>query len=109
MQEAQAILGNGEDWRGLAGDVALAEMLVRAAQGREAEAADAYQRALAIYQQYELRWDESKLYYERGCILADRGERDAARELLAEAERRWEAMGAGPYAERCRQELAELG
>src|SRR5262249_55141830 len=56
---------------------------------------------------YALPWDEAKVYYEWGCALAATdGER--AREMLGEALALWEPMGAAPYAERCRQRLAEL-
>ena len=42
------------------------------------------------------------------AAAAAEDDRAAAREFLTKAEQMWETMGAGPYAERCCQELAEL-
>ncbi|MCX6024072.1 MAG: hypothetical protein NTZ05_20540 [Chloroflexi bacterium] len=110
LRDVQSILAQGEDWFGLVGDVALAEGLVRAAQDRWPEANAAFRRAIEVDQRYELRWDEAKVYYEWGCALIGRGEagRDEARLHLGRAMDMWEAMGAGPWAEKCRERLAEL-
>jgi DNA-binding CsgD family transcriptional regulator len=102
------ILAEQQDWRGLLGDVFLAEGLVRAAQGRLAEAESAFARAVEVYRQFSLPWDEAKVYYEWACALPP-SEHARAREFLAKALTLWEPMGAAPYAERCRQRLAALG
>jgi predicted ATPase/DNA-binding CsgD family transcriptional regulator len=109
---AREILGRATKWGGLPAEVDLAEGLVRAAAGRWPEAEEAFARAIATDQRFSLPWDEAKVYYEWSCSLLDAGgpkRREQARELLGRALALWEPMGAAPYAERCRQRLAEHG
>lgn len=122
LEEALAILTCGEDWGGLAGDIHRSEGVVRAAQGRWVEAERAFQRAIDVNQQQALLWDEANVYYAWAQALMasmptvtqakedNEGivRRHRARQPLARAMRLWEAIGAGPYAERCRRELAVL-
>ena len=65
---AQMILARDQDWGGLR-DAYLAEGMVRACQGRWEEAWDAFQRAADVACQFELRWDEARVYYQWGCAL----------------------------------------
>lgn len=95
---------------------------MRAAQGRWVEAERAFQRAIDVNQQQALLWDEANVYYAWAQALMasmptvtqakedNEGivRRHRARQPLARAMRLWEAIGAGPYAERCRRELAVL-
>ncbi len=116
LAQAQMLLTECEDWGGLPGGLALAEGLVRAAEDRWGEAESAFRRAVAVSQQYELRWDEAKVYFEWANALIGREpekldlqKRLMTQGLLGRATALWEPMGALPYAERCRQKLAELG
>ncbi|MCX6021571.1 MAG: AAA family ATPase, partial [Chloroflexi bacterium] len=105
LREAYAILELRQNWCGLAGDVALAEALLRGAQGRDAEADAAFQRTIANYQHYGLPWDEAAALDRWGRMLLTRNggrgpDRERAQALIAQARRMWEAMGAGQFAGR---------
>ncbi|MCX6020975.1 MAG: AAA family ATPase [Chloroflexi bacterium] len=118
IAEAYALLRRGGSWGGLYGDVALAEAVTQAAQGRRREADTCFAQAAAAFQQRRLLWDEAKVSYEWGCSLvrASRlpdgvpGEnverKTRAGTLLGKALEMWETMGARPLAEKCRQQMS---
>jgi tetratricopeptide (TPR) repeat protein/transcriptional regulator with XRE-family HTH domain len=114
LSAAQGYLIRDEQWGGIPGDVALAECLVRAAQERWQEAQAAYERAVAIDQQFELTWDIARAQYAwaRACWRRpDRGDatwRDSMVKLLSAAETTWLALGAAPHAARCHELLEDV-
>src|SRR5262249_9918180 len=54
------ILAGGEDWRGLAGDVALAEGMLSAAEHRLIDAESQLKRALEIFTRHALAWQQAE-------------------------------------------------
>lgn len=59
VARCQQIVAAGEDWRGLAGDFALAEAAVMAARGNNDFAERQFELVLAIHQKYHLAWAEA--------------------------------------------------
>ncbi len=109
LRQAQNIAGGLTDYRGLEGDLRLAEGLVFAALGNWGDAEAVFQKAIQVYQKYILPWDEARVCYEWAIALMAKGSdgaRDApAQALLGRALSLWEPMGAARYAELCRQRL----
>jgi tetratricopeptide (TPR) repeat protein len=60
LERCREIMAGGEDWRGLAGEVARAEAVVAAAEGRLIDAETCFERALSIFQRYTLPWEEAE-------------------------------------------------
>lgn len=73
----------GEDWRGLAGRVALARAVVAGVGGRIEEAAGHFDFAIETFRRYSLPWDESDALTLRGQVYARLGRRH--RHLAAES------------------------
>jgi DNA-binding SARP family transcriptional activator/tetratricopeptide (TPR) repeat protein len=95
------LVGNGEDWRGRVGHVALAEAIVLAAEDRPDEAIAAFDRAHAIFQRYRLVPDQADALHEWGRMLRRAGERQASDEKLDAALELFSRHGAGqPWLER---------
>lgn len=90
------LVGNGEDWRGRAGQVALAEAVVLAAEGRGEEAEGRFAAALASFDRYRLRGDEADALHQWGRVLARGGDRGAAEAKLEGAQAIYREHGAGP-------------
>ncbi len=85
VERCLELAGNGEDWRGTAGRVALAEAVVLAAEDRFDEADAAFGRAQATLERYRLPLDEGDVLHEWGRSIARAGAGSAAREKLDEA------------------------
>jgi len=88
FHKAKEILSNGEDWRGLAAQVYMAEGIVTTAEKKWQEAEDAFKKALEIYMQYPFPYFEAKCRFEWGQMYVSRnGPRDRERgmQLLDEA------------------------
>jgi len=66
LARCQEILRWGEDWRGLAGRVALAAGMLAAAADRPTEAAEAFAAAAQTFRSYACCWDEA----EARCLWA---------------------------------------
>lgn len=110
LEEARSILAKPQDWGGLAGDVELAEGLIRAGEDRRDESAAAFQRAIAITRRYSLRWDEARVYYQWASVLLQRQGEDGraqAESLLKQSLSLWESMEVAPYIARCQARLAK--
>ena len=109
LTQAQKIGGGSTDWGALSGDLLLAEGSVSAALGRWNNAEVAFQRAVEVYQEYHLPWDEAKACYEWAIALMGEEYKailtDHHQALLKRALLLWEHMGASPYAEQCRARL----
>ncbi len=84
---AKEILSNGEDWRGLAAQVRLAEGIVATAEKKWEEAEDAFKKALEIYRQYPFPYYEAKCLFEWAQMYLSRnrsGDRERGMQLLDE-------------------------
>jgi len=88
LHRAKGILSNGEDWRGLAAQVHLAEGIVTTAEKKWQEAEEAFKKALEIYRQYPFPYFEAKCRFEWGQMYQSRngpGDRERGMQLLDEA------------------------
>ena len=73
MRRAREITSNGDDWRGLAAEVHLAEGIVATTEQRWPEADAAFQKAVAINRWYYLPYYEARSLLEWGkmCLKLD--------------------------------------
>ncbi len=62
LARCREILADGEDWRGLAGRVMLAEAAYATANGRGDEAEAHFERALECFRRLSLPWDEAETF-----------------------------------------------
>ena len=69
LTRCREIMAQGEDWRGLAGTVARAEAAVAAAEGRLMEAEGQFHKAISIFRQYTLPFEEAEALYQWGRAL----------------------------------------
>jgi len=97
LARCREILGMGEDWRGLAGRVALAEAAAAGMAGCIQEAETQMSDAVAIFRRYSLPWDEADALALRGQLYARGGRRyqQAALESFDEAAAIYRTRGAG--------------
>jgi DNA-binding SARP family transcriptional activator len=91
LARCQEIMATGEDWRGMAGRVAMAAGMLAAAQGAPAEAGEAFAAAVRTFQTHACCWDEAEARCAWAKALpAEAGQqRDTAVGL-------YRRMGAGP-------------
>jgi DNA-binding CsgD family transcriptional regulator len=82
---------------------------VEAARGRPDRAEAAFDRALDAAWRVPLPFERAKVELAAGGFLRRAGHRRRAAELLTAALAAFEKLGAAPYAERCRVELAGSG
>ena len=82
---------------------------VEAALGRPERAAKAFEQALDAAGRVALPFERAKVELAAGGFLRRVGQRRRAVELLTAALATFERLGARPYAERCRTELAGSG
>jgi len=75
LHYCREIMASGEDWRGRAGRVDLAEAAVAYARSRFDEGEARFKRALAVFRRYALPWDEADAHHLRGRLLAPLGRR----------------------------------
>ena len=104
LEEARAqlarcheIMSEGEDWRGVAGRVALAEAVLAAAEGDLEAAGPQFERALDIFRRYGLPWDQAEAFHlwGRACAAAGRSYRPRALEAFDAAIDIYQRHGAG--------------
>lgn len=99
VMRCQEIVGIGEDWRGLAGRVSLAQAMLAASEGRAAQARGAFAAAVTAFRKHGCFWDEAEaraLWAMAQPAEADR-HREAACDLYqrAAAGKRWIAWATG--------------
>ncbi|MDT7579465.1 MAG: hypothetical protein QOK35_729, partial [Pseudonocardiales bacterium] len=82
---------------------------VEAAAGRPDSAAAAFDRALAALAGVTLPFEEARVELAAGAFRRRIGQRRRAVDLLESARRRFVALGAVPYVQRCDRELAASG
>jgi hypothetical protein len=100
LARCQELIGTGEDWRGLAGRVALAAGMLAAADGRPGHAGEAFAAAVGTFHAHACSWDEA----EARCLWAKALPAEADRQRAAAADlyrrmgagRRWTAWAAEP-------------
>ena len=95
LTRCREIIGNGEDWRGLAGKVALAEAVVAAAEGKYEEAEAQFERSIQIFRRYHVPFEEAEALHYRGRALNASGELAQANEKLDAAIKIYRRCGAG--------------
>ena len=105
LVRCRELLDAGEDWRGVAGRIALAEAVLAAAQRRNEDASDHFERALEVFRAYMLPWDQTEAYelWARAGARYLRGRNRTAfvREKLDAARAIYERIGAGqPWLDR---------
>jgi ATP/maltotriose-dependent transcriptional regulator MalT len=82
---------------------------VEAARGRPDRAEAAFERAVDAARRVPLPFERAKVELAAGGFLRRAGQRRRAAELLTAALATFERLGAGPYVQRCRVELAGSG
>ena len=82
LSRAQDISSNGEDWRGLAAEVCLADAILATAEKRWRDANAAFQKALEIYRKYHLPYYEARCLLEWGQMCLSRNEHGDKQEGL---------------------------
>jgi DNA-binding CsgD family transcriptional regulator len=113
LARCRAILSEGEDWRGLAGRVQLAEAVVAAAR-RDSEAASGhFKAAVDTFQRLSLPWDEAETLelWAWSCARFYRGRSHASfvLEKLDAARDVYHRIGAGqPWVDRLDAEQSRL-
>jgi DNA-binding CsgD family transcriptional regulator/tetratricopeptide (TPR) repeat protein len=78
LERCREILAAGEDWRGRAGRVWLAEAAVAYAASRFEEGEAHFEQALDVFRHYSLPWDGAEAHQVRGRLLAALGRRHRA-------------------------------
>jgi DNA-binding SARP family transcriptional activator/tetratricopeptide (TPR) repeat protein len=110
VERCLEIANDGEDWRGLAGRVALAEAVVLTVEDRLDEADAEFSRAREAFRRYRLPGDEADALHAWGRTLGRAGERPAATEKLDEALDILRRHGAGsPWLKRVGGDRRSLG
>ncbi len=105
LARCREILAEGEDWRGLAGRVALAEAVHAAASGCAENASERFELAIVVFRRLSLPWDEAEAFETRArsCKRFYRGRTRRAFliETLNSARAVYERIGAGqPWLDR---------
>jgi hypothetical protein len=81
VERCRAILRGGEDWRGRAGVIAVAEAIVLVHEGRAAEAERVFADGRAVLQAHGLAGDEADLLHHWGRLLASPERLDEAADV----------------------------
>ena len=95
LTRCREIIGNGEDWRGLAGKVSLAEAVVAAAEGKYEEAEAQFEKSIQIFRRYHVPFEEAEALHYQGRALNASGELAQANEKLDAAIEIYRRCGAG--------------
>jgi class 3 adenylate cyclase/tetratricopeptide (TPR) repeat protein len=96
LTRCRDIIGNGEDWRGLVGRVALAEGAAAGREGRLDEATAHFTRAVEVFRRYSVPFEEADAFVTWGRTLLAAGDGAAALARLEEAAAIYERIGAAP-------------
>jgi DNA-binding CsgD family transcriptional regulator/tetratricopeptide (TPR) repeat protein len=85
VNQCRACMRGAEDWRGLAGRLALGEAALAAAERRSALAHGHFTGAIATFRRYQLPWDEAQALESWGAMLIRSGDRKAGDRSLTSA------------------------
>jgi DNA-binding CsgD family transcriptional regulator len=94
LNRCQAILAEGEDWRGMAGRVLVAEAATTAAEGALDRSRSQFERAIMVFRRYGLLWDEADASVTWGCAALEAGELIEGHERLDTARALYTRIGA---------------
>jgi non-specific serine/threonine protein kinase len=89
------ILSEGEDWRGLVGEVVRAEAVVAAVNKKFDDAEQKFEKAFRILRRYSVGWEEAETLYRWGRALMTAGDRSRAVEKFEAAAEVYRNCGAG--------------
>jgi len=95
VEACRVIVDRGEDWRGRAGVVAMADAVVLGAEGRPDAATERFAAAYATLTRYGLVGEQAECLHEWGRALARAGDPTGAAEKLAAARALYRGAGAG--------------
>lgn len=95
VEKCEAVLVQGEDWRGLAGRVALARAALAAAEGDLEKAEPHFRRAIEIFKRFTLPWDEAEAFRVWGYSLLRAHQRAPALAKLSDSFEIYAELGAG--------------
>jgi tetratricopeptide (TPR) repeat protein len=95
LERCRAILASGEDWLGLAGDVALAEGMLSAMDGRLNDAEEHLAKALEIFTRFERVWEQAETLRVHGRVYLGQDEPLRAFETFDRAIQIYRRCGAG--------------
>jgi len=95
LARCREILAGGEDWRGMAGSVALAEAAVAAAGGHLGDAEPHFEQSIDTFRRYTLPWDEAEALHLWGRELLKARRRTAALAKFDAAIDIYRRIGAG--------------
>ncbi len=95
LERCAEIMAAGEDWRGLAGRVMLAEAALLAARGRPEEASQRFSDATQWLRRYQLPWDQAEALRLWGQALAQAGGIEQASAKFEAAAELYRRHGAG--------------
>jgi DNA-binding SARP family transcriptional activator/tetratricopeptide (TPR) repeat protein len=110
VERCREIVGNGEDWPGLAGQADLAQAAALARSGRLDEADAAFTRALHTFDRFKLRCDQAEAMFQWGVALRQADDRAGAAEKLDAALELFKRHEAGePLIERVERARSRLG
>ena len=96
VERCEAVLAQGEDWRGIAGRVAMGEGALAAAEGRVQEAEKHFGRAVEIFRRVRLPWDEAEVLRLWGRSLLQAHRRDEAHTRLTNCLEVYRRLDAAP-------------
>jgi len=94
LARGRAVVEGPEDWRGVMGLLARAEGAIAAARGNATASEAAFDRALEIFQRFEVPFEEAETFEVWGRCLEDVGDRRAALEKLDRALEIYRRIGA---------------
>lgn len=84
-----------EDWRGVAGRLALSEAVVAAA-GDPRDGEGRFEEAVEVFRRFHVPWDQAEAFLLWGRALRQAGDHARAIECLDAATEIYRRMGAGP-------------
>jgi class 3 adenylate cyclase len=101
LTRCREVMAGGEDWRGLAGRVDLAQAVTLVAEDQPETAEGAFAEATRIFRRLGLVWDEAEALQRWGQTLRQAEDRTGAQEKLGQALEVYRRSGAGsPWIER---------
>jgi DNA-binding SARP family transcriptional activator len=96
LRAAGNLVAATEDWRGIAGRLALAEAMGEASVGNLVAGANAFERAITVLRRFQLPWEEAEAFLFWGQALARAGKRSQADEHLNAANALYDRIDAAP-------------
>ena len=95
LDRCREILSRPDDWCGFAGALAKAEGVVAAARGESERAAAFFERAIEVFREYAVPFEEAEVFFVWGSALLAAGERGAAAARIDDALAIYRRIGAG--------------